>query len=257
MKALGVVVLLLVCAGGAFGREGAAKRQAKALYEEGMKQYRLGDFAQALDAFKQAYLSHPDPTFLFDIGQCYRKLGQPAQAAEAYKNYLRDRPDADNRADIERLIAEEEARARSAAPLAATPAEARPATAAPLPIPPAPSAPPAAPPLPPLSRRRSIGITLTLAGATLAIAGAGLLGYGIVTGRNENGAGTVDERDHLDALSRATTISGGVLLGAGALALVGGIVALTLPARSPARAAIHLDPIVGSSFTGLSLEGSF
>jgi len=111
-----VVALLFAFAawGGVARADDRATREAKKLYEEGMKQYNLRDFRAALEAFKAGYLARPDAAFLFNIGQCERFLGDPAESAYAYRAFLRERPDAPNRADVERLIAEEDELARRA-----------------------------------------------------------------------------------------------------------------------------------------------
>jgi tetratricopeptide (TPR) repeat protein len=101
--------------------EDAASRRAKVLHEEATKQYDLGEFDQALQSYKAAYLEKPDPIFLFNIGQCYRMKGNPDEAVAAYKTYLRKRPDAASRATVEQLVAEaERAIAQRKAPPAGT-----------------------------------------------------------------------------------------------------------------------------------------
>jgi len=121
--------LLLLLGGRAFAAEDAASHRAKILYEEATKQYDLGDYAQALEAYKAAFLAKPDAAFLFNIGQCHRLMGHPEEAIAAYKTYLRKRPDADNRPVVEELIAEAERTiARRNAPPTGTlaPVEAKP-----------------------------------------------------------------------------------------------------------------------------------
>jgi len=109
-------------------------RQAKALAEEATKQYDLGDYRQALDAYKAAYLAKPDPVFLFNIAQCYRLMGEPEEAAASYKVYLRKRPDAENRETVEGLIRESERAAaqRKAPPTGTLPAPSSEANHAPV-----------------------------------------------------------------------------------------------------------------------------
>jgi tetratricopeptide (TPR) repeat protein len=114
--------------------EDLATRRARTLHAEGAKQYDLGDYRQALEAFRAAYLEKPDPALLFNIGQCHRKLGEPEPEAEAYRAYLRRLPEAPNRAQVEQFIrdAEEQvARRRSTPPDAITAAPAGSRTNAP------------------------------------------------------------------------------------------------------------------------------
>jgi tetratricopeptide (TPR) repeat protein len=86
-----------------------AGKHTKALYELGMKLYNLGEFQQALEQFKAAYLEKAEPLFLFDIGQCYRRMGNHEKALEAYRSYLREAPGAKNRAAVEKFIVDAEA----------------------------------------------------------------------------------------------------------------------------------------------------
>jgi tetratricopeptide (TPR) repeat protein len=101
-------VLLLTTASVARATEDAAARRAKTLFVEGQKQYDLGEWDAALQAFRAAYLEKPDPSFLYNLGQCLRKLGRVEEEAEVYRSYLRRLPDAPNRATVEQFIREAE-----------------------------------------------------------------------------------------------------------------------------------------------------
>ena len=50
------------------------RAQARALYEEGMTHYNVGEYRKALDAFKRAYYAKADPAFLYNMAQCHRQL---------------------------------------------------------------------------------------------------------------------------------------------------------------------------------------
>lgn len=112
---------------------------AAAHYKQGRKLYQVGEYARALEEFKQAYLAKEDAAFLFNIAQCHRKLGHAQDAITFYKNYLRRAPRAANRSEVERLIAELERAPSKPAP---APADDATAPVAPLVID---SPPPAAP----------------------------------------------------------------------------------------------------------------
>jgi tetratricopeptide (TPR) repeat protein len=125
----------------------AATRSAKRHFERGQKLYTLTKFREALDEYQQAFDARPIPDFLFNIGQCYRNLGDYDAAIFSYKKYLAAAPDAPNRAQVEQLIVDLQARkdqedarrlSLQSAPQAAAPQAAPP--------PPAP-APPASQPL--------------------------------------------------------------------------------------------------------------
>jgi tetratricopeptide (TPR) repeat protein len=98
-------MLLAVPASGA----DADKAAAKAHYEAATRLYDIKEWAKALDEYKAAYLSKPDPAFLFNIGQCYRKLGKHAQALEFYREYLKKAPPDDpNLPNVEARVREME-----------------------------------------------------------------------------------------------------------------------------------------------------
>ncbi|HEV8325190.1 MAG TPA: tetratricopeptide repeat protein [Myxococcota bacterium] len=85
-----------------------AKARARGLYLAAEERYRAGDYAAALDLYRAAFAAVPEPTFLFDMAQCYRLAGQPAHALRMYEAYLLVRPDAPNRAEVERIVAKVE-----------------------------------------------------------------------------------------------------------------------------------------------------
>jgi tetratricopeptide (TPR) repeat protein len=90
------------------GAEGD-KVAAKAHYEAATRLYDIKEWARAIEEYKAAYLSKPDPAFLFNIGQCYRKLGRQAQALEFYKEFLKKaQPDDPNRPNVEARVSEME-----------------------------------------------------------------------------------------------------------------------------------------------------
>jgi len=88
----------------------AAMRTAKLHFDRGEKLYALTRFSEALDEYQRAFDARPLPDFLFNIGQCYRNLGDYEAAIFSYRKYLTAAPDAPNRAQVEQLIGELEAR---------------------------------------------------------------------------------------------------------------------------------------------------
>ncbi len=86
---------------------------AKASYETGTRHYNMAEYAEALQAYKEAYKFKPDPAFLYNIGQCHRMLGHVEEALAVYKSYLREAPEARNRAEVERKIEELQSRHES------------------------------------------------------------------------------------------------------------------------------------------------
>jgi|SRR5579883_306733 len=180
MRAL-LVSLLLVAAASpspSAAAEDASTRRAKIYFEEGIKNYHVGDYRQALDAFKAGYFAKRDAIFLFNMAQCYRMLGDPESAAREYRAYMNEKPDAGNRADVEKLIADQEAllrRKADATPptgvLAPPPPETKPASLAPSVTAPAPA---------PREHKRKWWIAGVAAGAAVVVAGVALgLAYGL------------------------------------------------------------------------------
>ncbi len=137
------VVLAVALAARVAAADDAATRTAKRHFERGQKLYALTKFREALDEYQQAFDAKPIPDFLFNIGQCYRNLGDYDSAIFSYKKYLAATPDAANRAQVEQLIDDLQAKKdrEDARRLALQPQP--PQTAPP------PAAAPAAPPPPP------------------------------------------------------------------------------------------------------------
>ena len=81
-----VVVLLLV------PRPGRADdaRQARALFEKGEVQYRLGKFKLALGHYQAALKLVRRPSIVYNIAQCYLQLGEHKKALFNYKLFLSD-----------------------------------------------------------------------------------------------------------------------------------------------------------------------
>jgi tetratricopeptide (TPR) repeat protein len=85
------------------------KVEARRLYEEGKRQYNVGDFDRAIESWKRGYELHPSPDFLFNIGQAYRRKPNAEQALFFFRAYLREKPNASNRPEVEASVAELEA----------------------------------------------------------------------------------------------------------------------------------------------------
>ena len=82
------------------------KAEAKALYEKGLSHYNLGEFDQAIAAFRAAYAISSAPGLLFNIAQSFRLKKDYEQAVYFYTTYLRLKPDAPNRSDVEARLQE-------------------------------------------------------------------------------------------------------------------------------------------------------
>jgi tetratricopeptide (TPR) repeat protein len=110
------------------------KAKARAAYRSGSQHYDLGEFAEALADFKEAYRNFEEPIFLFNIAQCHRQLGQIDLAIRFFRTYLAKAPTAQNRAAVEdtldKLKVEQEKQA-AASPIPPTATQAPPASVEP------------------------------------------------------------------------------------------------------------------------------
>jgi tetratricopeptide (TPR) repeat protein len=78
--------------------------RARVAFKSGSRHYNLGEFQQALDAFREAYRAVDDPSFLFNIAQCERQLGHKREAVRSYRAYLNNAPATPNREQVKQLI---------------------------------------------------------------------------------------------------------------------------------------------------------
>src|SRR5436190_16583685 len=107
MRALIIAAVVLAAMPVGAGADESTAR-AKALYEVGTKHYQVGEYKQALEAFKAGYFAKRNPAFLYNMGQCHRMMGNLDEEIGNYRAYLRESPDATNRADVEQFIADAE-----------------------------------------------------------------------------------------------------------------------------------------------------
>jgi tetratricopeptide (TPR) repeat protein len=116
------LVLLAALATPAAAGSSGDRSRARLIFREAQQHYKLAEYQEALDGFKETYRILEDPTLLFNIAQCYRQLNKKEEAIRFYRTYLHDAPNVTNRANVEEIIASldkavrEEARAREAPP---------------------------------------------------------------------------------------------------------------------------------------------
>ena len=121
MKRLSVILIMLFAIAVATAAHADDRAKARSAFRLGSQHYSLGEYRDALTAFKEAYRNYEDPSFLFNIAQCERQLDQRADAIRAYRMYLLQAPDATNRDEVRGLISRlehelSEERATKAAP---------------------------------------------------------------------------------------------------------------------------------------------
>lgn len=145
------VVCLLLALGASTSHAADVDAESKRLYKEGTKQYNLGEFEEAITAYKSGYDAKPDPVFLYNIAQAYRLWGKPDKAVFFYKSFLRNLPEAPNRPEVERRISEmqaELAKQSKQGAAGSTPLETQPVSPA---VPASVGAPPAVAPAAPMA----------------------------------------------------------------------------------------------------------
>jgi tetratricopeptide (TPR) repeat protein len=103
---LALVIMCFLSVPSALGAD-RDKAAAKAHYQAATRLYDIHEYDAALKEYKAGYLTRPDPSFLYNIGQCYKRLGKPAQAREFFGEYLKKAPlDDPNRAQAEARLRE-------------------------------------------------------------------------------------------------------------------------------------------------------
>jgi tetratricopeptide (TPR) repeat protein len=100
---LATLLATLLCAAPARADDQTGAREA---YQEGIRYYDLGEYKDALDAFKRAYVKYEAVELMYNIAQCHRLLGNRDDAVRFYRLYLAGSPSANDRAKVEALIGE-------------------------------------------------------------------------------------------------------------------------------------------------------
>lgn len=232
--------------------------KAREHYLSGTRLFDLGKFAEAVKEYELAYQHKDDPALLYNLGQAHRLAGNAKEALHFYKTFLNKVPRASNRAEVttkiqelERLL-EQQQRSQKLPPDQPIPIERQPEPEPPPQRGPAPEpepepqvTPPTAPPpradRPPVPGRAKKIAGLAVGAAGLAMAGVGI-GMGVVALQAANDV-TADAKamrtfdPAKEDLGQTAVILEGVFLGAGALAVAGGVVLYVLGHREARRAA--------------------
>jgi hypothetical protein len=205
-----------------------------------------GQVARAIQLLGDYLRKTNDATAIFNMGRCYQLNGQADRALLSFREYLRTAPDltADDRQEVDRHIAELEARRQPPSPV--TPPALVEATAAPRPT---------SDGNPVL---RALGIGLGAAGVA-AVATATIFGLHVRSINDDLHSGRIKDltayQRRIDDGARAETLQW-VFLGIGAATLAGGAVCmlLALPPRGDAAA---LAPLVLPGGAGLAVAGGY
>jgi tetratricopeptide (TPR) repeat protein len=243
---------------------------AKMHYERGTTLFDLQRYLEAAKEYEAAFEAKNDPALLFNIAQAYRFGGDYAKAIAAYRSFLRRVPEAENRADIERRIAElqkladEQKRNQSTPPTGTLkPGENPPAT----PPPPTPettttSNAPALSPPPAVVEKPSktkliAGIVVGAVGIAAIAAGAAFEGLAASTNNSLShpAMGTTFDPQKEQTL-KSDEAAGAVLLAVGGAALVTGTVIAILGVRER-RTHVAVIPAVSPTTVGAMIDARF
>ena len=66
------------------------RREANALYKEGVRLYNAGEYAGALDLFQRAYERYPRPRVEFSLATTLKQMGKTVDAANWYERFIDD-----------------------------------------------------------------------------------------------------------------------------------------------------------------------
>lgn len=117
MKRLAIaitVVMATAAAAGAQPKPVAPADAAKAKAESAKAAFDRGDYAVAVEEYREAYRLMPSPGLLYNLGQAYRLVGSCAEAVEAYREYLRLVPESPYTETAQQNLAAAEVCARDA-----------------------------------------------------------------------------------------------------------------------------------------------
>jgi len=102
MRRLALVTVIVVLAGRSAH---ADKQRSLAIYADAKARYQTGDYAVAIDLFKQAYAEHPSPAYLFNTALAYRQVADCPNALTYFRRFAKAKPDAEDaaRSHVEEL----------------------------------------------------------------------------------------------------------------------------------------------------------
>src|SRR5215471_10891725 len=106
MRTIALSLALLLGLGGvARAQDDAVK--ARNAFQLGVTAFTAGKYADALEAFTEAYRAKPNPVVLFNIAQAEAEMGKVASATGHFEQYLREAKNVppERRAEVKRQIA--------------------------------------------------------------------------------------------------------------------------------------------------------
>lgn len=97
----GLVVLLAIAGVASAEPTKEDVQKAAELFDKGRRHFDIAEYANAISAWKTAYLLSNEPLLLFNIAQAYRLAGDCAQANRFYLNYKRVQPKPANQSELD------------------------------------------------------------------------------------------------------------------------------------------------------------
>lgn len=233
--------------------EGGSKARAEAerFADRAKAHYDAGQYAAAVEDYRDAYRIYPSAGLLYNLGQSYRLLGDCVSATTMYRHYLRLAPRTRYRRIVMQHLADLEECAGAQTPVSASIQTGGlgepPRVAGAWPILDQPSlqlgvdtgaAPPRARP----GRKRKIA-GLAIGGTGALLAGVGVY-FAIDAGRAADEVSALYARgatwaevEAVDSRGRRSEVLGGAMLGVGAAALAAGVTLYVLGRRADREAA--------------------
>jgi tetratricopeptide (TPR) repeat protein len=238
----------------------AQKMKAKALYEEGLRFYNIGEYDRAVEKFKESYVVVAAPLLLFNIAQAQRLGGDCEAALRSYETYLREVPKPGNKQQVDQAVTICEKKVAAAKP-AEKPAEkpVQPEQPAPVEVaeaeaeaelePEADVEADADTPSRPGRTKKIIGIAVGATGIALAATGAyfGLQASSQASDIEEFDGVWDDTWEDKEAAQRRNRVLAPVLIGTGIAAIAGGVVLFILGDREATDAELAIAPTDGGA----------
>ena len=79
-------------------------RKARALFQQGKQAFENGQYRDAWDYFRKAYLLSKRPELLYNVGQSADRMRMDREALDAFRLYLERLPNAANRREVENRV---------------------------------------------------------------------------------------------------------------------------------------------------------
>ena len=226
-----VFALALLAAGSVARAQDSDIDKARQHYQKAQNAFDLGRWDDAIAEYEAAYSFRADPVFLYNTAQAYRRKGDTKHALDLYKNFLIKSPNSPQRPDIEDRIRQlqkqidKEDRGKKRGPDESE-ASTKPADTAPPAVPPPPPLPTVAPAQQPAPQPAPVALPSPAANPTVGATAASVPVApppAVAPVAPSQDLSMQNQPSQMRG-NRPLRIAGLAVGGAGALALVGGVV---------------------------------